>query len=86
MGYIDAEGMALSWTEIKNWVWLTSYEFSNWDLSTLKKMTHAYAHEYSVAKDTQRSMPYQAQDQIDRTAVLVKARSVFADLKRNQEK
>jgi hypothetical protein len=82
-----AEGIApLNWQEMESWYNLTNKSLSNWELKLLKMMSHSYACEFNRAKSKDAKMPYALPDEIDRTSVLVQAKSVFKSIRKNQEK
>lgn len=77
----------LSWVEIDSWLKVTQLSLSNWELITIKNMSHAYASEYSRASEKSALMPYTNVEvgEVDRAAVNAKAMSIFAGMKKKQK-
>lgn len=76
----------LSWQEIESWVACCGLDESvtPWELGVVRKMSEAYASEYTQASAPRRPQPYSPEvdpDEIDRDAVMAKAISVLAAFK-----
>jgi hypothetical protein len=83
--------VSLSWQEIAAWVQCAGYEdiLTPWELSVIKRMSEAYAAEYSQASAPMRRKPYEPEvdlDEVDRDEVVNKAKNILSGFKKRIEK
>lgn len=50
--------VCLTWQEIEAFIRVNSLELTLWEIEVLRKMSEAYAYEYSKASDPQRPSPF----------------------------
>lgn len=79
----------LSWQEIEAWVRCTGIEemVTPWELETVRRMSEAYASEYSQAYDPKRKQPYQPvvdMNEVDLQAIDNKVRLGLSMFKKKQ--
>ena len=71
-------GVALTWTEIRNWLDCAELSLSYWEVATIRAMSNAYVREFSNASEEMREAPYsRLESVVNNDAVADKAKSLF---------
>lgn len=76
-------GVALTWTEIKDWLHCTELQLSYWEIATIRAMSVAYVSEFNQASDKMREAPYTVEEiVVDEVEVGAKVADMLRSLKR----
>lgn len=76
-------GVALTWTEIKNWLDCTELKLSYWEVATIRTMSNAYVREFNEATDKFRPAPYlQEEVKVDEAEVAAKVANTLRSFKK----
>jgi hypothetical protein len=73
----------LQWVELRAWTETLGVQHTAWELETIRRMSEAYASEFSQASDKKRPIPYKPVEEIviNRVAVASQVESVFSALR-----